>query len=161
MRTEYVVSLLKQLNISISDNILYNIRINLVNNRNNNHISFLVEKNSRKILSYGFNYFLKTNTFPFSLHSEINTILKYYKKPCNTKNKKILIILKITKTGLIGMSKPCKYCVHFIRNNYDNLNLSEIYYSDRDEYGSPKLEMLKKEDLNYMNYRPSSGYRYY
>mgnify|MGYP000321216276 FL=1 len=139
-------------------NIETNISFHLNNSIHlNNHISFIVDKSSKIILSYGFNYYLKSDKFPFSLHSEINTINKYYKKritKSNLKSKKILLIFKISKTGVIGHSRPCKNCVNFILNNYDNLNINKIYYSNKNN----QLEYLTKENLLKDNFTISSGF---
>ena len=43
--------------------------------KSSNHICFLIDKNN-ELLTYGFNIFFKTSSFPFSLHSEINAINK-------------------------------------------------------------------------------------
>lgn len=146
-------------NLTLPDNIANSISFHL-NNSNclHNHISFIINKNNNKIISYGFNYYLKTDTFPFSLHSEINTINKYYKKKITTnlfKNKKILIIVKISKTGIIGNSKPCKNCANYILNNFDNLNLYKIYYTFKNNI---LIELTKNELLN-DNFKISAGFK--
>ena len=79
--TNNLADLCLKYDIRIPQNILNNISFNLNNSIHmNNHISFLIEKSNKSILCYGFNYYLKSDKFPFSLHSEINTINKYYKK---------------------------------------------------------------------------------
>jgi len=159
MLLENIKDILQYKNISIPNNILYDIELGIRNNTYiNNHVSFLIDQKTNSIITYGFNYYLKSNKFPFSLHSEINTINKYYKKNLNraiTKSKKILIILKISKTGIIGNSKPCFNCANFIYNNYNNLNLANIYYS------SPcnKLVLLMKKDFKKNIFKRSSGFK--
>ena len=98
--------------------------------KSSNHICFLIDKNN-ELLTYGFNIFFKTSSFPFSLHSEINAINKYYKKTLTKpmlKSKKKLIIIKVSKIGIIGNSKPCLSCANFIYNNMDILNITDILY---------------------------------
>jgi len=76
-----LIKLLEKYQIYIPSNILYDISYSLENNQYlNKHLSLLVDYKRKNIITYGFNYYLKSNKFPFSLHSEINTINKYYKK---------------------------------------------------------------------------------
>lgn len=151
--------LFKDFGIILPSNVIYDINFNLENTYQAvNHITFLVNKKSKKIITYGFNFYFKTKTFPFSLHSEINTINKYYKnkhKPNELNSKKILIIIKISKIGIIGDSKPCYHCANYIYNNYNNLNLQEIYYSTKNN----TLELLTKEDLINKKFKLSAGFK--
>lgn len=156
---ENISNILLKRNIILPSNIEKSISFSLQNSIHlNNHVSFIIDKTNKNILAYGFNYYLKSNKFPFSLHSEINTINKYYKKKM-TKNiikcKKILIIFKVSKTGVIGNSRPCQNCVNFILNNYSNLNLNKIYYSNRENI----LKELTKENLLHGNFTISSGFK--
>jgi hypothetical protein len=92
------------------------------------------------------------------MHSEINTINIYYKKKLNKniiKSKKILFIFKLSKTGILGNSRPCLSCSRFLYNNYDNLNLINVYFSTK-EY---TLEKLNKEDLINKKFELSSGFK--
>lgn len=164
MESDHIVTILRSLDVYISNNILYDIQLNISHNNphQKNHISFLIDIQTRKILSYGFNHFFQSNTFPWSVHSEVHTILKYYKKRVNTKNKKILVALRLTKKGVISMSKPCVACANFIKHNYDNLHLSCIYYSYRDPYNNyPRLRKLDKRTLMIEPFKQSSGYNHH
>ncbi len=158
--TNLLLHLLSEYNIIIPSNILYDISFNLNNNKYlHKHISFLVNAKTNEILNYGFNYYLNSNKFPFSLHSEVNAINKYYKKKL-TKNiikvKKYLFIVKLSKIGIIGNSKPCKHCANYIYNNYDNIKLTKIYYSTK----LNKLEELSKNDLLIQtNFKIAAGFR--
>ncbi len=158
--TDLLLRLLSEHNIQISSNILYDISFNLNNNKYlHKHISFIVNSKNNEILNYGFNYYLNSNKFPFSLHSEVNAINKYYKKKL-TKNlikaKKYLIIVKLSKIGIIGNSKPCKHCANFIYNNYDNMKFSKILYSTQQN----TLEELNKEDLtNSSTFKIAAGFK--
>lgn len=155
-----LIKVLSHMNIELKKNILYDISININHKKNNNHLTLIIDKTSREVLSYGFNYFLKADCFPFSLHSEINTINKFLKKRINHKSKKIMIILKISKTGCIGMSKPCKNCAKYINENYDTLKLSNIYYSYKKEREFKMLELSKDELEKYNTFKISSGFKH-
>lgn len=154
-----LLTLLEQYNIYLPSNILYDISYNLTNNTYiNKHLSLIVDYKTKQIITYGFNYYLKSDKFPFSLHSEINTINKHYKKRLNKniiKSKKILLIIKLSKIGIIGNSKPCQNCANYIYNNYDNLNLYKIMYSTQ----SNELEELNKKDLIYKEFKISAGFK--
>ena len=71
------------------------------------------------------------------------------------KSKKILLIVKVSKTGVIGHSRPCKNCANFILNNYNNINLNKIYYSNKNNI----LEELSRDNLLYEKFTISSGFR--
>ncbi len=157
--TLFLITLLEQYNIYLPSNLLYDISYNLTNNTYiNKHLSLIVDYKTKQIITYGFNYYLKSDKFPFSLHSEINTINKHYKKRLNKniiKSKKILLIIKLSKIGIIGNSKPCQNCANFIYNNYDNLNLYKIMYSTQNN----ELEELTKRDLLYKEFKISAGFK--
>lgn len=157
--TKYLINLLESYNIQIPSNILYDISFNLNNNKYlHKHISILVNAKTGAIITYGFNYYFNNVKFPFSLHSEVNTINKYYKKKLiknMMKLKKNLFIIKLSKIGIIGNSKPCVHCANYIYNNFDNLKLSKIYYSTKQN----NLEKLSKKDLILNNFKLSAGFK--
>lgn len=164
-----IINIFDNVNINLDDKILSEIKNelylrSLIKTKSSNHVSFLIDYKSKEILSFSFNLYYKSDSFPYSIHSEINTINKYYKKDLkknikkyNKKPKKILIILKISKTGTIGNSKPCNACANFIFNNFDNLNIVHVYYSN--ELNS--LEKLNKNNFLDNTFKKSSGNRFY
>ena len=147
--------------VFLSDKTYYNLENELtirtnIKSKSYNHISFLIDCKNNKLLSYALNIYFKTESFPFSIHSEINVINKIYKKLLSKpvkKTKKKLIILRVSKIGVIGNSKPCLGCANFIYNNMDNINIINILYSDIEN----KLESLKKDELILDNFNLSSG----
>lgn len=157
--TNNLIDLLSPYNITIPTNILYDISFNLLNNKYlHKHLCILVNAKNGNILTYGFNYYLSSNKFPFSLHSEVNVINKYYKRNLTkdmTKIKKNLFIIKLSKIGIIGNSKPCINCANFIYNNFDNIKLSKIYYSTQNN----TLEELNKKDLTLKGFKTAAGFR--
>jgi len=154
-----LINLLEKYKIFLPSNILYNISINMSNSSYlHKHISLLIDIKEKQVITYGFNYYLKSNKFPYSLHSEINTINKHYKKKLIKpimRSKKILVILKISKTGIIGCSKPCQNCANYIYNNFDNLNLINVLYSTKENI----LESLSKIDLLNDDFKISAGFK--
>lgn len=147
--------------IFLSNKIYYDLEIEIntrtINkSKSSNHICFLVDYKNNNLLLFAFNIYFKTNSFPFSLHSEINVINKFYKKILSKsiiKCKKKLIIIKVSKCGIIGQSKPCISCANFIYNNMKNLNIIDVLYSTSEN----KLETLKRNELILDNFKLSSG----
>jgi cytidine deaminase len=162
MSLDNIKSILERECVFLSDKIYYALE-NELNTRSisqskitSNHICFLIYNKNNEVLSYAFNIYFKTNSFPFSLHSEINAINKYYKKNLTKsilKGKKKLIIIKVSKSGVIGHSKPCLSCANFIYNNMNNINITDVLYSTSEN----KLESLKKDELLLDNFKLSSG----
>ncbi len=161
MYLDNIKQILEKEGLYLSNKIYYEIEIELDTRSNNkakssNHICFLIDYKNNELLSYAFNIYFKTNSFPFSLHSEINTINKFYKKNLSKsliKSKKKLIIIKVSKSGILGHSKPCLSCANFIYNNMDNLNIIDVLYSTAEK----KLESLKRNELILDNFKLSSG----
>lgn len=153
--TDRVEQLLSSLGFSLPENVKRDIECNLrTNHYNNKHCSFILDLKTRRILSYSFNIFFKSDSFPFSIHAEIQSIVKYYKSKSINKNKKALIVFKLSRTGLIGNSKCCLNCIRFIKNNMSNLNLKKIYYSTLDN----QLVELVRDGMDDENFKYSKGY---
>lgn len=84
------------------------------------------------ILAYGYNHYLPVNSVHNSIHAEHDAINKL---PIR-KNKKIekvnLMVIRSSKTGVLGMSKPCEHCINTMRIKAldKGYYISKIYYSD-------------------------------
>ena len=152
----YLDYIFRKLGYELEDNVKFNIALTLKNNEyQNNHVSFLLDTKFNKIEAYAFNAFYATDSWPYSIHAEVSAILKYYRnsnKPLNN-NKKILLTVKLSKTGVIGNSKPCINCVRYIKDNFDNLNLKNIYFSTEHR----TLESINKDGLIESNFRFSKA----
>lgn len=139
--------------IIIDDKNKYNIIFEITNfiklyPNKQTHISLLIDCKTRLILTFALNYYyVNTNTYPYSVHSEVNCLTKYLQKKIN-KNKKELFIFKLSKTGLIGESRPCKNCARFIFNNIDNLKLINIYHSTPKKIIKIDKNIFKNKVLN-------------
>lgn len=154
-----LIDIMNKINVEISHNIMTDIKFYIENTKHcHNHVSFIINNKNRNIVCYSFNHYYKSKTFPFSLHSEINSITKYYKMTNLMKNrpKLILAVIKISKTGIIGMSKPCFHCRLYMNNNCDNLNIIKIFYSDKHDLKELNIiDLLSKESQHL-----SAGYSY-
>jgi cytidine deaminase len=120
----------------------------------NKHYSFILDLKTHKILSYSFNIYYKSDSFPFSVHAEIQSIIRLFRSRIRNKNKKALLVVKLSRTGIIGNSKCCLNCMKFIRGNMDILNMKKIYHSNANNV----LSELYKEDLIDDNFKPSKGF---
>ena len=61
-----------------------------------------------------------------STHAEIDAIEKIKNK--KNKPKKVdLLVIRLTKSGLLAESRPCYHCLHFMERS--NINIKNIYYS--------------------------------
>lgn len=62
----------------------------------------------------------------YSTHAEIN-FMKKIKNWKNLPKKFNILVIKISKTGKICNSKPCKNCISYFKNS--RLPIKNIYYS--------------------------------
>lgn len=148
--------LFHSIGFKLPNNIKNDIEFNLQHNDYiNKHFAFILDLKTNRIICYDGNIYYKSNSFPFSIHAEIQSIVKYYKSRSLSKNKKALVVVKLSKTGLIGNSKFCLNCSRFIRHNFDNLNLKKVFYSSLNDN---KLVELSKHDLIDENFRLSKGF---
>jgi deoxycytidylate deaminase len=143
--------------IYLKKSIFIDIELLCKSNNKHIHLAFLLDRNNN-VISYRPNILFKTKSFPYSQHAEINTIINYYSnqnsKKINQSDKKLLVI-KLGKNHL-RMSKPCQQCASFISNNWTNLKLKEILYSNK--FGV--LVSISKNDLLLTNnFYKSSAYR--
>jgi hypothetical protein len=102
-------------------------QISLTVQRDRVHVSLVIRKN--KLISVGTNNW-KTHPktvelgymLPY-LHSELDAVRKI-----NTSIDKLTLInYRFSKTGHVGMSRPCKYCMPWCVNMFDN-----IYYTNEE-----------------------------
>jgi hypothetical protein len=102
-------------------------QISLTVQRDRVHVSLVIRKN--KLISVGTNNW-KTHPktvelgymLPY-LHSELDAVRKI-----NTSLDKLTLInYRFSKTGHIGMSRPCKYCMPWCVNMFD-----KIYYTNEE-----------------------------
>jgi len=90
-----------------------------------------------------------------SIHAEIDALNKLMSKKNNLKRTSYdLIVIRLSKTGKLGESRPCYHCLQKLENS--GLKIKNVYYSTRG--GN-----LEKERFKYMKESHkttySSGYR--
>ena len=87
------------------------------------------------MVSYGYNYYrTSTSTINGStIHAEHSAINKLKARDKNKKLLKIsIVVIKISNTGLISMSKPCKHCVENMQAlaNRKGYFIESVYFSN-------------------------------
>lgn len=93
-----------------------------------------------------------------TVHAEIAGLNKIEKNNKYRKKIKVnVIVLRVTKTGLLGESKPCYHCIHRMANS-KNVKIDKIIYSRSDgTCTTEKFSNLMKEDIE--NIHISKGNR--
>ena len=102
-------------------------QISLTVQRDRMHVSLVIRKN--KLISVGTNNWkthpktIKLGYMLPYLHSELDAVRKI-----NTSLDKLTLInYRFSKTGHVGMSRPCKYCMPWCVNMFD-----KIYYTNEE-----------------------------
>ncbi len=109
------------------------------------HASAIIKGNN--VLSYGYNF----NKLSFSRHAEIDACINYLN---NTKSKTLKgldIIVIRSNNDSIKSSKPCKYCIDFMRKK----GVRKVYYSNENgDIVSEYTDSISSEHLSaYYIYR--------
>jgi cytidine deaminase len=74
-----------------------------------------------------------TSNIGATIHAEHSAINKLKTRPKNKKLCKIsIVVIKISTTGLLGMSKPCKHCVENLQKiaNKKGYYIEDVYFSN-------------------------------
>lgn len=93
------------------------------------------KKNVDNVVSYGYNCYrgALTANNGATIHAEHFAINKLKTREKNKKLYKIsILVIKISNTGLIGMSKPCKHCVENMQilANRKGYHIEYVYFSN-------------------------------
>lgn len=92
-----------------------------------------------------------------SQHAEHNALIKLYKKKHIPRCLDLLVI-RLSKSGIVGESRPCLHCIRRLQKMVDRngVRISNVYYSTK--YGDIERENLsdmENKDSTYV----SSGYK--
>jgi len=106
------------------------------------------KKNVDNVVSYGYNCYrgMMTASNGATIHAEHFAINKLKTRDKNKKLYKIsILVIKISNTGLISMSKPCKHCVENLQilANRKGYIIEYVYFSNHER----KIEKWKYSDL--------------
>lgn len=93
------------------------------------HSACIFSKNS--VLSYGQNYLLPKNSTYNSVHAEQDAIMKLDTNDKKHPKKVSLLVVRASKTGKLGMSKPCSHCIKAMNElaREKGYYISSVYYS--------------------------------
>lgn len=104
------------------------------------------------MIAFGFN-----NERPgslISIHAEVDALNKLKKKPAIKNKHYDLLVVRLTKTNILGESRPCQHCIQSLLQS--GIKIRNVYYSTKN--GTIACETLKTmidSDLTYI----STGYR--
>lgn len=93
--------------------------------------------------------------FFMSTHAEIDALNKLKsKKFVSTKNRFDLMVIRISKTGILGESRPCFHCLETLENS--GIKIHNVYYSTKNgTLAKERFSAMKKSEKTVY----SSGYR--
>lgn len=123
------------------------------NHMNHIHVAIIFDRYNSNYI-HGENYRVENCINKCSLHAEDVAIEKFKQSKKNYKNKKFnMLIIRFSKSGEIGDSKPCNQCINKIIKS--GINFKKIYYTT-------KHKTIKSETLSHLqtSTRCSNGYLY-
>jgi len=95
------------------------------------HYSFVLRKN--KVLALGKEYRGKTHPLAMkygykypTIHSELDAFRQLHKADLRD-GSLVLVNTRISSTGVLGMARPCKYCIGWVTEIFD-----EIWYTNQE-----------------------------
>lgn len=147
-------SILESQGVYLTNSIYRNLELMSKSPEFHTHVAFLLDQYNN-LLTYKSNTFYKTDRFPYTQHAEIATIVNYYTKKSSKTTKstpKTLLIIQL-RSRSFGASRPCQGCAQFILNNWDNLHLKRVIYSN----SGSTFTCLRKRDLQTGDFSPSRG----
>lgn len=88
-----------------------------------------VVEDVKKVLSTGVNYFLPSER---TVHAEQNALQKLPDRRDRGVRKVNLVVIKTSRTGLLGLSKPCLHCLMYLEKYAPmrGYKIEWVYYSD-------------------------------
>jgi hypothetical protein len=95
------------------------------------HYSFVLRKN--KVLALGKEYRGKTHPLAMkygykypTIHSELDAFRQLHKADLRD-GSLVLVNTRISSTGVLGMARPCRYCMGWVQEIFD-----EIWYTNQE-----------------------------
>lgn len=99
-------------------------------------------------MSYGENHYKPAESCFKSIHAEDHAIRKLVTLPKQKKLKKVdMLVIRVSKTGVMGNSKPCAHCIHLLAHQLPSKGymLSRVFFSN----DKGVIESHKFNDLYY------------
>lgn len=88
-----------------------------------------------------------------SIHAEAYAIKKITRKR-NLPKSLDIVVIRCSKTGVIGESRPCFHCIRMMQHSH--INIKNVYYSTKT--GTIKKELLS--EMQHSNAHISSGMKF-
>lgn len=94
----------------------------------------------------GINYIVKNDSGRKSQHAEENLIQKFLRIR-NRPKKLSLLIVKVTKSGNICMSRPCRNCMKRLiaMCNKHDITIKNVYYSTNDDIMYERFDEMVRD----------------
>lgn len=100
------------------------------------------------VLSYGENVVCPYPCLPWTIHAEDTAIRKLPTLSRKRPRKIDILVIRTSKTGVLGISKPCSNCIHILQTQLPQkgYSLQKIYYSEEGEIKETTLRKLLQEE---------------
>lgn len=97
----------------------------------------------------GENYEAKTPKAP-SIHAEVDAITKLLTQPTKLPKKVDLLVIRLSKTGVYGSSRPCFHCLKMLDGCKVKINF--VYYSTAEgTIVRERFNQMMNSDLTYVS----------
>lgn len=106
------------------------------------------------VLSYGENVLCPYPCQPWTIHAEDSAIRKLPNVPKKRLKKVDLLVIRTSKTGVLGISKPCHNCIALLQTQLPQkgYRLQKVYYSENGEIIETTLRKLSEEEQHMSRY---------
>ncbi len=92
------------------------------------------------------------DAFPWTIHAEDAAFRKLPSLPRKRLKKIDLLVIRTSKTGVLGLSKPCTDCLNVLQKLPEKgYSLQKIYYSTRDGIEETTLKRLLEDDNHHIS----------
>lgn len=123
------------------------------------HVCAFFDRKGRATIM-GENMMLNRNTYPLSVHAEVNVMNKLKMTPSHIVNPERttfdILVIRVSRIGKLGSSRPCYHCLRQMATN-TNVKIRYVYYSNHD--GTVSREKLD-DMLQSKTHHISSGHMF-
>lgn len=121
------------------------------NNCKSLHIAFVIDTKTLKVISKGMNSGrMSFSGCQYEIHAEMEAIKNIKRNEDKTFS---ILVIRVTKSGLLGSSRPCTKCIKYIQfvSKKTNTKFDKVYYSNDD--GTVSCERLSQMENNVISSR--------
>jgi len=115
------------------------------------HSAYVISTSNSKVVSKGMNSGRASYSgCKYEIHAEMEAMKKIKR---NIKKTYDILVIRVTKTGTLGNSRPCSRCKKYIlyKCKMSGIQIGKIYYSNDD--GSIRCERFSKMENNIVSSR--------